>query len=67
MPGHVDLVTAWDGVVHRKTPAHLAGLGLRPRVWKRLLSVDSSADYRRRRYDQRDDGYVLVQNRTGVG
>ena len=31
------------------------------------LSVDSSADYRRRRYGQRDDGYFSVQNRTGVG
>ena len=31
------------------------------------LSVGSSADKSRRRYGQRDDGYVLVQNRTGVG
>ena len=59
--------------LNRKTPAHLAGLGVqsRPRVWKRLrhvvLSVDLSADCRRRLYDQRDDGYLLVQNRTGVG
>ena len=59
--------------LNRKTPAHLAGLGVqsRPRVWKRLrhvgLSVDSSADCRRRGYDQRDDGYFPVQNRTGVG
>ena len=58
----------------RKTPAHLVGSSVvqsRPRVWKRLrhvgLSIDSSADYRRRRYDQRDDGYLLVQNMTGVG
>ena len=31
------------------------------------LPVDSSADSRKRRYDQRDDGYILVQNSTGVG
>ena len=30
------------------------------------LSVDSSADFGRRRYGQRDDGYILVQNRIGV-
>ena len=30
------------------------------------LSVDSSAD-ERRRCDQRDDGYFPVQNKTGVG
>ena len=58
----------------RKTPAHLVSRSVvqsRPRVWKRLrhvgLSIDSSADYRRRRYDQRDDEYLPVQNRTGVG
>ena len=58
---------------NRKPPAHLAGFGVqsRPRVWKRLrhvgLSVDSSADYRRRRYEQRDDGNHPVQSRTDVG
>ena len=31
------------------------------------LSVDTSADCRRMRHDQRDDEYILVQNRTGVG
>ena len=31
------------------------------------LSVDSPADCRRRCYDQRDDGYLPVQNRTGEG
>ena len=59
--------------LNRNPPAHRAGLGVqsRPRVWKRLrhvgLSVDSSAVCGRRRYDQRDDGYLPVQNRTGVG
>ena len=58
---------------NRKPPAQLAGFGVqsRPRVWKRLrhvgLSVGSSADYRRRRYEQRDDGYLPVQSRTDVG
>ena len=58
----------------RKISAHLVGRSVvqsRPRVWKRLrhvgLSIDSSADFRRRRYDQRDDEYLPVQNRTGVG
>ena len=31
------------------------------------FSVDSSADYRRRLYDQQDGGYFPVQNRAGVG
>ena len=59
--------------LNRKPPAHFAGLVLqsRPRVGKRLrhvgLSVYSSADCRRRRYDQGDDGYLLIQNRAGVG
>ena len=59
--------------LNRKPPAHLAGLGVqsRPRLRKRLrhveLSLDSSADCRRRRYDQRDDGYLPDQKRTRVG
>ena len=59
--------------LNRQTPAHLAGLVVqsRPHVWKRLrhvgFSVYSSADCSWRRYDQRDDGYLPAQNRTGVG
>ena len=59
--------------LNRKNLAHFAGLVVqsRPRVWKRLRhvghSVVSYADRKRRRYDQHDGGYVLVQSRTGVG
>ena len=42
-----------------------------PRVWKRLNcvghSVISPADCKRRRHDQRGEGCVLVQFRTGMG
>ena len=60
--------------LNRKPPAHLAGVSVsqsRPRVWKRLRHVGHSfvpfADCERRWYDQQDEGYVLVQHRTGVG
>ena len=52
---------------------HVGSLAMlsRPRVWKRLNcvghSVISPADFRRRRCDQRGEGCVPVQFRTGVG
>ena len=56
----------------QKTPAHLAGLGpISATSVEEIASVEHSgvsfADCKRRRYDQHDDGYVLVQSRTGVG
>ena len=60
--------------LNRKTPAHfvsISGAQSRPRVWKRLRhrgrSVGVLADVKRRRLDQQNDGFVLVQNRSGVG
>ena len=58
---------------NRKTPAHLAGLGIqsRSRVWKRLCHVghfsDFTRDHKRRRDDQGDGGHAPAQCRTGVG
>ena len=62
--------------LNRKTPAHLVRRGIlgiqsRPRVWKRLRVQDHSgqfhADAKARRVHQGDEGYALVQDRTGVG
>ena len=57
----------------KKNPAHLSGLVFqsRPRVWKRLHSVEtfcvSLPDPKRKRCDQEDQVCVLAQDRTGVG
>ena len=59
--------------LNRKTPAHLAGLGVqsRPRVWKRLRPLDLYGDsfpgHKRRRGAQDYEGFIPSQVRTGVG
>ena len=72
--GSVDLVWVQKNSTKQRNPEHLVGISgaqSQPRVWKRLRHLGHSlgvlADVKRRRLDWQDEGFVPVQNRTGVG